>query len=284
MTSLKGYVFLGWCRFMGRCAAIIAVSLVGLLPIVNISCTLFGNVFKRSSPKIFFREEEHDFGVQPRDIVIFHTFQVFNAGNDTLIISKIETTCGCTTAMLTSDHIAPGDSGKLMVSLSLVDRVGKLDKQLTVYSNDPDSRDKQIRVSVEIAESVHNGTMHSPAKLTGIFSAECATCHKDNGVGRMDRELYDVDCAMCHGAPSFHGEASAGTIHHLSDTRDKPGPGLTNLSLKLLGADGTRGIIAKGKQGTTMPAFGRSIGGSLDEQQLESLVRFLVKSSGVQYP
>jgi len=271
---------------------IMIVAVIGILLWGNVSCSVIGKMFKHSSPKIVFREEKYDFGIKPRDMIVQHTFQVFNAGNDTLIITKVETACGCTMAMLTSDHIAPGDSGRLLVSLNLSDRVGRMSKTMTVYSNDPESPEKHITVSVEIEKGVHHGTMRSPKNLVDIFSGECATCHRDNGIGKMERELFDVDCAMCHGAPRFHVDAASemassgdkSTAKSAAPSHDKPGPLLTNKSLALLGVSSIRDIIANGKQGTTMPAFGQSKGGPLSDEQLESLVRFLAKSSGMNYP
>lgn len=58
----------------------------------------------------------HDFGNIPLGESVENTFKIKNIGNDTITISKIDSSCDCTTATTSSNFIAPGDSIDLTVS------------------------------------------------------------------------------------------------------------------------------------------------------------------------
>jgi cytochrome c oxidase cbb3-type subunit III len=70
--------------------------------------------------------------------------------------------------------------------------------------------------------------------------------------------LYSANCAGCHGANGQHGPALA----------------LANpVYLAIADNDVLRSTIAKGRPGTAMPAFSRKEGGTLTDEQIESIVR-----------
>jgi hypothetical protein len=67
------------------------------------------------APKLVLDEQFHDFGtVRPTDKVDY-TFPIRNEGEGTLTISRVYTTCGCTTAELSSRVIPPGKEAELKV-------------------------------------------------------------------------------------------------------------------------------------------------------------------------
>lgn len=59
-----------------------------------------------------------------------------NRGNDTLIISNVSASCGCTGALISHDHIAPGDSGLLSITFDASRFGGKVEKFISFESND----------------------------------------------------------------------------------------------------------------------------------------------------
>ncbi len=90
-----------------------------------------------SKARIEFIEKYWDFGVVPGGFVVYHNFALRNTGSDTLVITRVKPTCGCTAAPLSSDRIAPGDTAMISVSLDTSKLHGKVRKFVNVDCNDP---------------------------------------------------------------------------------------------------------------------------------------------------
>ncbi len=66
-------------------------------------------------PLVDIPNTEHDFGRVPSRQDVAHVFAIQNRGNDDLVISNLVTSCGCTTAELSSSIIPPGERADLAV-------------------------------------------------------------------------------------------------------------------------------------------------------------------------
>lgn len=66
--------------------------------------------------KLDLSERIFDFGMVPREAAMTHDFLLKNVGNDTLRITKIKPTCGCTTAPVRKKVLAVGDSTVMEVT------------------------------------------------------------------------------------------------------------------------------------------------------------------------
>ncbi|MCE7934534.1 MAG: DUF1573 domain-containing protein [Chlorobi bacterium CHB2] len=64
------------------------------------------------------------------------TVQIVNNGGDTLKISKVQPSCGCTTAPLSKENLRPGDTATLDISLNTPTHAGETSKTITIMSND----------------------------------------------------------------------------------------------------------------------------------------------------
>ena len=95
------------------------------------------NVDPASKARIEFIEKYWDFGVVPGGNIVYHNFPLRNVGSDTLVITRVKPTCGCTGAPLSTDRIAPGDTAKISVSLDTSKLHGKVRKYVNVDCNDP---------------------------------------------------------------------------------------------------------------------------------------------------
>jgi hypothetical protein len=95
-------------------------------------------------PKIRFSEDHWYFGHLSTGVVVHHDFWIYNSGNDTLRISKVTPGCGCTTAPLSKQAIAPDDSAQLSVIFDTKNMLGKMIKDVAIKSNDPDKPDAQV--------------------------------------------------------------------------------------------------------------------------------------------
>lgn len=90
-----------------------------------------------SKARIKFIEDFFDFGSIPLDAVVAHDFPIKNEGTDTLVIFAVKPTCGCTTAPMESDRIAPGEIQDLHVQLNTKKLHGMVRKFINIECSDP---------------------------------------------------------------------------------------------------------------------------------------------------
>ncbi|OGC95196.1 MAG: hypothetical protein A2W25_01970 [candidate division Zixibacteria bacterium RBG_16_53_22] len=90
-----------------------------------------------SKARIKFESDTFDFGSIPRGATVVHSFKFANAGQDTLEITSVRPTCGCTTAPLSSNKVAPGDEATIKAYFNSKNFNGRLTKYIYVNSSDP---------------------------------------------------------------------------------------------------------------------------------------------------
>jgi hypothetical protein len=116
-----------------------------------------GNVVSASqvsdgAPTIYFSETEHDFGKVNEGDKVNYTFNFANKGTSELAIKDIKTSCGCTAALLSQDHLAPGQEGTLKVELNTQNRSGKMSRTVTISSNDPKDPAKVLTIYADVVK------------------------------------------------------------------------------------------------------------------------------------
>ena len=116
-----------------------------------------GNVLDMSNvkdvakaPKLYFNETQHDFGNVNEGKVVDYTFNFKNTGKSKLEIKDVQTSCGCTAAIISSKMIEPGQEGTLRVELDTKDREGKMSRNVTIKSNDPAEPDKVLIIFADV--------------------------------------------------------------------------------------------------------------------------------------
>jgi hypothetical protein len=85
-----------------------------------------------------------DFGEVNLGTTVQRILTIKNDGTDTLIITNVSASCGCTGTLLSNDHITPGDSGALSISFNSKKFSGKVEKAVTMNTNDP--QNKKVRI------------------------------------------------------------------------------------------------------------------------------------------
>ena len=100
-------------------------------------------------PRILVSEEEWDFGKVTRGEKPTHVFIVKNGGEGDLIIDSLKESCACIEVSISATRIQPGGSAELKVTYDTTDYVGKDEKHIHIYSNDPQEPDKRINLYVE---------------------------------------------------------------------------------------------------------------------------------------
>lgn len=81
-----------------------------------------------------FEEETHDFGKIPQGTPVTYNFKFTNIGDQPLIISNIETSCGCTAPKYSNTPVKKGDPGTITITFNAA-ASGPFNKVITVKSN-----------------------------------------------------------------------------------------------------------------------------------------------------
>lgn len=100
------------------------------------------NGVAQNGPKITFQEAEYNFGDIHQGDKAEHVFAFENSGNEALILSNVNTTCGCTATNWPRDPIAPGGTGEIKVVFNSAGKMGTQTKVVTVFSNAVNSQEK----------------------------------------------------------------------------------------------------------------------------------------------
>ncbi len=101
-------------------------------------------------PLIRFEAREFNFGDMEQAAHQSHIFEFRNGGTETLLIEKVEASCGCTAAAPADSILAPGESSGIEVTFHSRDFKGEQTKVVAVYTNDP----AEPRVDLAISANV----------------------------------------------------------------------------------------------------------------------------------
>lgn len=79
-------------------------------------------------------ETQFDFGAIKKDVPVTHEFSFTNSGNDVLIISSVQASCGCTVTDYTKTPLPPGEKGFVKATYNAA-KAGVFSKTLTINAN-----------------------------------------------------------------------------------------------------------------------------------------------------
>jgi mono/diheme cytochrome c family protein len=193
-------------------------------------------------------------------------FNFTNVSPDTVGIVEAQPSCSCTSAQTPPLPwlIAPGSNGVIGVTVNLAGKFGTVVKEVHVRT-DHGSRDiiVQINILAPVMRQLTDAERMRQLAIAkvdrqAIFKNDCATCHMKEGQFKYGKELYDVDCGICHEAE--HRASMVPDLHHLKVPTNE---------------EFWRTWIAHGKPGTFMPAFSEGDGGPLNDMQISSLAAYL---------
>jgi len=89
---------------------------------------------------IEFPEKNHDFGKITQGEKISHVFIFKNTGENPLVITQVQPSCGCTIPEWTEDPIDPGKEGTIHVMFNSEGKEGMQHKTVTVVANTTPAR------------------------------------------------------------------------------------------------------------------------------------------------
>ena len=209
----------------------------------------------KKGPSIFFKHTSYNFDVAFQGDSVKHSFTFKNIGDETLIIKDVKSSCGCTTAVLSSNEYLPNTGKSIDVTYDTRGKFGHTKKKVTVVSNDPNSPHTLL-----LQGEVITDMDHPPIPVAKVlFEGSCARCHSDPAKDKYHKELYNKACALCHDFPELDGHWIAPNRYEMSYRSSKH---LLN-------------IIKNGIDNSSMPSFLKENGGPLDEKQIESLVEYI---------
>jgi len=222
----------------------------------------------QSGPELVFQRDFIDLGTVLQHDTVKVAYPFVNKGPDTLAITDLQTSCGCTTADLKKEKFAPGESGMIHVALNAGDKFGEIQKEIMVRSNDQLSPQMQLLLRAKVVRHPDGIDKMGAMKNQGsIFRGKCRSCHVDKGLGKKGEALFAADCQLCHGPAG-----KKDSIFH-------PGPSLNHDFLSTFDGTVLFKRIAKGTpephKRHMMPGFLEKFGGPLTREQVYSLVHYL---------
>lgn len=206
---------------------------------------------------LVFEDAFYSFGDVMEGDIVKHSFVLENTGAGSFQIVKTETSCGCTTTTGAIRKYAPGESGVMEVVVDTVGKKGMVVKTVTLIIENNTAPSKQISLVMNLIPQPH------PIKkpLVNLNTEEkCKTCHLESAKGLMGIFLYHRICSQCHGKKGTGGHARA----------------LNNALWQSKVSDNY--LIERIKKGWpqhSMPSFVEGVTPPLQEDQIESLVKYL---------
>ncbi len=152
--------------------------------------------------------------------------------------------------MVSSDRLAPGEQGRIRVTVRTDRKKGVIARTVQVRTNDPLNPLVILNLRANVTDPFH-GKKLDPKEM---FRTPCRKCHVDRGRGRFGADLFRADCIMCH----MRGKNAA------------PLGALRKLPRERLQA-----AVEKGVPGTVMPGFSWKTGGPLTDSQVRSLITYI---------
>ncbi|HRY33444.1 MAG TPA: DUF1573 domain-containing protein [Bacteroidales bacterium] len=81
---------------------------------------------------------------------VVHDFPLTNTGGDTLVIHKVKTSAINVSGEMIPPSLAPGETGVIRVSLDPKDESGRIEKKISLRSNDPAHPVRQLSVFADV--------------------------------------------------------------------------------------------------------------------------------------
>ena len=120
-----------------------------------------GKMVGGTGPQISVDKEVHDYGTIDQGANGTCEFKVTNTGDQPLIISNCKGSCGCTVPKCDTAPVAPGGTTIVTVKYDS-NRVGPINKSVTISSNATNAPEKIVRIKGEIKAAATTPT--SPVK------------------------------------------------------------------------------------------------------------------------
>ncbi len=137
-------------RPSARASLVLSLGLTAALLASVLGAAHTATAAATARPRLKFATDKHDFGKVKQGQSVSYEFVFENQGDAPLVIEKVETSCGCTAALLSEKKIEPGKKGKVKATFDTQAYGGRVTKYIFIDSNDPDNPRVELTVSVDI--------------------------------------------------------------------------------------------------------------------------------------
>ncbi len=96
-------------------------------------------VKKMPQTEFLFAETQHDFGTIKEGDKVRWSYHFTNTGKNSLVISNVVVSCGCTAPFFPKEPIAPGAQGEITLEFNSDGKKDKVQKNALVNANTPNS-------------------------------------------------------------------------------------------------------------------------------------------------
>lgn len=127
----------------------------GRLLLVLAALTLTAAPALGGGPRISFDKEVIDYGKVRYGETVTEDFLFTNTGDETLVIEKLRSSCGCTKAVKGSREVPPGGKSNIVAAFDTTDlRGGKKEQNVFVESNDPERPIVKLTVLADVVKDL----------------------------------------------------------------------------------------------------------------------------------
>ncbi len=105
-----------------------------------------------AGPAISTDKETHNYGKIQKGANGDCFFTITNTGTEPLVITNAKGSCGCTVPTWPREAIAPGKSASMKVTYA-TNRVGKINKSVTITSNAKNAPVKVVKIAGEVLKA-----------------------------------------------------------------------------------------------------------------------------------
>jgi len=95
-----------------------------------------------------------DLGKIYRGAVVDRQLTLRNPGSDTLLLGRVDVSCGCTGTVVSSDRIPPGGAGTLRITFHSQNFTGPVHKSVTVHSNAEGASETTIQFTAQVIDEI----------------------------------------------------------------------------------------------------------------------------------
>lgn len=199
---------------------------------------------------------------KPGDEIADFSFTVQNHSGQPVDIRELKPSCGCTVAEMPATPwvIAPGATGSFRAKANIKGKHGEFSKTIHVL-NSAGAQVLSVHVKIPDTEETRRARnqMVASADRQAVFRGKCASCHVAPTRGKTGPALFAAACGICH-TPAQR----ASMVPDLAAAREPRD------------AAYWRKWISDGKERSLMPAFAEQHGGPFTEEQIRSLVDFIL--------
>ena len=137
-------------------------------------------------PKVQVMNPLYDFGTALEGKMVDHVFKIQNTGKGELEIRGVKTSCGCTAAAPSKNHLAPGEEADISVGFDTHFQKGHQVRTITAFTNDPTTPQAVMTIQGVVKQQVAAvpaqvafGTVHKGTPATQEVAIDDLTNQKD---------------------------------------------------------------------------------------------------------